>query len=1004
MDNRYEVFCLTDPHFYESLDRLSATTGNGNGAANGNGSGSANGSGAGPGTAGVPLFDTARRPVPDGWHTVRNGDWLHLDPPAGERAYPAQGWKVHASATLECADKVAAKVWDYCVPRNIPFKFVPGPQLLHLRNSKYAGRDTSGKFVTIYPADEEALRVVLDELGALLDGEPGPYILTDLRWRQGPLYVRYGAFAKRYCVGGRGTLVPAVEDGEGRLVPDDRSPAFHVPDWITLPDFLAPELAARNATTVGDLPYRIEKALHFSNGGGVYAGTDTRTGEKVVLKEGRPHAGLASDGADAVTRLRRERDALRRLSGLGVAPEMRDWFTVGDHRFLVMDFVEGKPLNSYFAHRHPLLRPDPDPADVADFTRWALRIHAGVEEAVAAVHSRGVVFNDLHMFNIMVAPDDETVSLLDFEAAARATDNGRQAVAHPGFVAPPDRRGTAVDHYALACLRLALFLPVTTLFAIDRGKAAHLAEVIGREFPVPDWYLEEAVAEITRTAEDAAGTRSAAVDGAGPGGVAGLGGAVGARPVNGTDLRASSPSPDLHVQVGEPERGAGAGRAEPSGAAGSRRASGDLGGSGLPAGTRPGPPRRYLPAEPRDWITARDSMAAAILGSATPDREDRLFPGDIAQFSDGGGLGIAHGAAGVLHAFDQVGLPRYDEGEQWLLARTAHLPNGTPLGLYDGVAGIAYVLERLGHTERALALVRSLLGENWQRLSSDLSGGLAGIGLVLDHLAHATGETDLRERALEAAGIVAGRIAAEAEQLEQAQRAQGSGLLPQQAQQGSQAQQAQQGSQRGGPPRRAGLMRGATGPALLFLRLYERTGLPALLGHAARALALDLDSCVVTASGSLEVDEGWRTMPYLGAGSAGIGLVLDDLLGLAGSGDLDEAATARFEQARTGIVRAATARLYAQPGLFVGRAGMILHLARTTAPGVPDGALAAQIDALGWYGMAYRGELAFPGNQMMRLSMDLGTGTAGCLLALGAANAGQHPTPRLPFLPPPPAS
>lgn len=194
-------------------------------------------------------------------------------------------------------------------------------------------------------------------------------------------------------------------------------------------------------------------------------------------------------------------------------------------------------------------------------------------------------------------------------------------------------------------------------------------------------------------------------------------------------------------------------------------------------------------------------------------------------------------------------------------------------------------------------------------------------------------------------------------------------------------------------------MRGATGPALLFLRLYERTGLPALLGHAARALALDLDSCVVTASGSLEVDEGWRTMPYLGGGSAGIGLVLDDLLGLAGSGDLDEAATARFEQARTGIVRAATARLYAQPGLFVGRAGMILHLARTTAPGVPDGALAAQIDALGWYGMAYRGELAFPGNQMMRLSMDLGTGTAGCLLALGAANAGQHPTPRLPFLP-----
>lgn len=871
MDNRYEVFCIADRYFYESLDRLPSAP-----------------AGVGPeATAGVPNFETAQREIPAGWRALRNGDWLHIDPPPGPEAdtYPMQGWKVHVSAGLDNADKVAAKVWDYCVPRHIPFKFVPGPQLLHLRNSKYAGRDTSGKFVTIYPADDERLRVVLEELGELLDGEPGPYILTDLRWREGPLYVRYGAFAKRFCVGEHGTLVPAVEDGEGVLVPDNRAPAFHVPPWVTLPEFLAPHLAARNATTVADLPYRIEKALHFSNGGGVYVGTDTRTGEKVVLKEGRPLAGLASDGADAVTRLERERDALRRLSGLGVAPEVRDWFTVGDHRFLVMDHLAGQPLNSLFGHRHPLLTPDPDPVAVADYTRWALRIHAGVERAVDAVHARGVVFNDLHMFNIMVGPDDESVMLLDFEAAAPGSDNGRQSVAHPGFVAPPDRRGYDVDRYALACLRLALFLPVTTLLVLDRAKAAHLAEVIAGQFPVPQAFLDEAVAEITR------------------------------------DLPSTA------------ARGA-----------------------------------RYLPADLADWPAARDSMAEAILASATPDREDRLFPGDISQFSDGGGLGIAHGAAGVLYAFAETGLPRHEEGERWLLDRTAAPPSGTPLGLYDGVAGIAYVLDRLGHTERALELIHTLLAENWQRLASDLSGGLAGIGLVLDHLARETGETALRERALEAAAIIAGRLAA---------------------------------APAPGPGRRAGLLRGSTGSALLFLRLYEQIGAPALLGHAARALHLDLDSCVSTASGSLEVDEGWRTMPYVGDGSAGIGLVLDDYLGLARrGGNLEPDTAVRFEQARTDILRAATARLYAQPALFTGRAGMVLHLARTTTPGVPDGALAAQIDALGWYGMPYRGRLAFPGNQMMRLSMDLATGTAGVLLALGSA-LGDTPA-RLPFLPPPP--
>ncbi|MEV5959210.1 class III lanthionine synthetase LanKC [Streptomyces sp. NPDC051987] len=852
MDGRYEVYALADGHFYDAPDRLGTT-----------------------GPEPEPLFPAARRAVPEGWHAARSGDWLTMTPlgPDGAPApSPAQGWKIHSSATRANAERIAEIVWDYCVPRRIPFKFVPAPHLLHLRNAKYAGRDTSGKFVTVYPADEDRLRQVLRELGALLKGFEGPYILTDLRWDDGPLYVRYGAFARRYVVDERGALVTAVQDGAGRLVPDRRTPAFQVPEWVTLPEFLRPQLAAREATTVADLPYRIEKALHFSNGGGVYVGTDTRDGRRVVLKEGRPHAGLAADGADAVARLGREKTALEAVAGTGVAPEVRDWFTLGGHRFLVTDFLAGRPLNAFFAERHPLLVADPDPAAVRDYTAWALRVHRKVEEAVAKVHARGIVFNDLHVFNIMVAPDEESVFLVDFEAAAPVEENGRQIVAHPGFFAPPDRRGAEVDRYALACLRLALFLPVTTLFVVDRGKAAHLADVIAGQFPdVPGAFLDEAVAEITR-------------------------GAPAARPV-----------------------------------------------------------------APADWPHSRDSMVKAILAAATPERDDRLFPGDIAQFGDGGGLGLAHGAAGVLYALDRAGADRYEEGERWLLDHTAPPPPGTPLGLYDGLAGVAHVLDLLGHRQRALDLVAGILRENWRNLSSDLHGGLAGLGLVLDALADATGEPELRERADEAARILVGRLAEP---------------VPD-------------------PPRqRAGLLRGATGPALFLLRRYERTGDTALLTAAGRALRRDLDRCVVQKGGGLEVDEGWRTLPYLGDGSVGIGMVLDDWL----AHGVDE--TGAFERARAAVRTAATSRFYAQPGLFQGRAGMVLHLART---GADPERLAAQIEGLGWLAMAYQGQLAFPGHQMMRLSMDLGTGTAGCLLALTAALDGDRAA-HLPFLPPPPAA
>ncbi|WP_369393946.1 class III lanthionine synthetase LanKC [Streptomyces sp. CG1] len=884
MDKRYEVYALADGHFYDTPDRL-----------------------AGAGGEPAPLFATARRTVPDGWRAARSGDWLTLTPVDAAGApldAPAQGWKIHSSATAANAERIAGVVWDYCVPRRIPFKFVPGPHLLHLRNAKYAARDTSGKFVTVYPADEEQLHRTLRELGALLEGFEGPYILTDLRWHDGPLYVRYGAFARRYVVDERGSLVLAVADSAGRLVPDRRTPSFQVPDWVTLPVFLRPHLEARNTTTVGELPYRIEKALHFSNGGGVYAGTDTRDGRRVVLKEARPHAGLAADGADAVARLEREKAALERVAGTGVVPEVRDWFTLGEHRFLVMDHLAGRPLNSFFAQRHPLLTPDPDPARIAAYTAWALRIHGAVERAVAAVHERGLVFNDLHVFNIMVAEDEQSVYLIDFEAAAPAAENARQTVAHPGFFAPPDRRGADVDRYALACLRLALFLPVTTLFVVDRGKAAHLAEVIAEQFPdVPRAFLDEAVAEITR---DIGGGRHA----------------------------------------------------------------------------RPAPP-----VVPGDWPYSRDSMVKAILASASPDRDDRLFPGDIAQFADGGGLGLAHGAAGVLYALQASGAGRYDEGERWLLDRTAPPPPGTPLGLYDGLAGVALVLDQLGHHQRALDLIDGILRENWRALASDLHGGLAGLGLVLDRLADTTGEASLRQHAAEAAEILVRRLAEP---------------LPDT------------------PRRRAGLLRGASGPALFLLRRYEQTGDGRCLTAVGEALRRDLDRCVIQeAGGGLEVDEGWRTLPYLGDGSAGIGLVLDDYLAHRDSDSFAQpdgsspahrdgdspgrADSVAFEHARAGILTAATSRFYAQPGLFQGRAGLILHLARSSAPGATPERLEQQIAGLGWFAMDYQGQLAFPGHQMMRLSMDLATGTAGCLLALAAAREGAR-TAHLPFLPPPPAA
>ena len=69
-------------------------------------------------------------------------------------------------------------------------------------------------------------------------------------------------------------------------------------------------------------------------------------------------------------------------------------------------------------------------------------------------------------------------------------------------------------------------------------------------------------------------------------------------------------------------------------------------------------------------------------------------------------------------------------------------------------------------------------------------------------------------------------------------------------------------------------MYGSSGPALLFLHAYERTGDARLLDRAAVALRQDLRRCVTGEDGTLQVDQGWRTLPYLDEGSVGIGMVL----------------------------------------------------------------------------------------------------------------------------------
>lgn len=347
---------------------------------------------------------------------------------------------------------------------------------------------------------------------------------------------------------------------------------------------------------------------------------------------------------------------------------------------------------------------------------------------------------------------------------------------------------------------------------------------------------------------------------------------------------------------------------------------------------------------PFSWQQARTSITRAILASAMPACGDRLFPcgpdGSGRGPGLGSGLGLAYGAAGVLYALHMTGAGRFPEHEQWLIDRARGRGEDPGVGFYDGLHGIAHTLALLGRFEEALELVDIAAARRRESLGVDLYAGLAGIALNQAYLC------DLQE-ALCTAEIVAERLSREVPDRE------------------------------GDAGLDAGLMYGPSGPALLFVRMFERTGDTQWLDQAERALRLDLRRCAY---------------PCLGRGGVGVLWVLGEFLHYRPDPEL--------AAARGRLDRAVRSHCFDRPGLFAGRAGIIAYLCRERAGGWgrEDPDTARQLVALSAQailaGPVIERETA--GEAMPHLSTDLATGMAGVLLAAGAA---LHDEPvGLPFL------
>lgn len=832
------------------------------------------------------FIESMKKTIPADWVLHRSGIWMQCMPPSA--TLPAQGWKIHVSSVPETSRVVLMIVAAALVARGTAFKFAGDARMLAALNGKRWPRSGSGKFITVYPKNSDDFRHVIEDLHAILSGYAGPYVLTDRRYRDsGVLYYRYGGIQGESRVSAGGRLEWVLRRPDGELEADERLPRFRVPDWLRDPfvdDAPVDTVPAASATGLCHGRYRIVRAVTFSSAGGVYVADDLESGNRVLIKEARPHIG---GKVTAIAMLRKEFRLLRRMALLGRTPAPVAFFTEWEHAYLVEEYIEGTTLRAWLGSRYPWLKARPTRADSAAFLRAVHTVFSALAEALEDVHALGISLGDFSFHNCMI-DDTQRVRLIDLEAAVEHGLDVTLDLRTPGFASLTPERGDlaaarAEDTYAFGANLFAAMTPVNALLPLDATAAARFATQMCSDMGYPG-----ALCHIIVSLLDS------------------------------DPARRPSPTSAM-VRM----------RALIEGLADDDRA--------VPLRNAPTPP----------VTDDADALFAYIERRAVHARADRYVPA-AAEVFESHPWGVAHGAAGILHAFLRGGRTP-PAGLLDYVMHGVRQSRDRGSSLMHGDTGVGWVLFDAGAADAAASLLRGRPADPAIRRHAGLHDGLAGWGLGQLKAWHETAETGFLDRAVQAADELLLTAVSSDNMLHWVTDA----SIP------------------------VGLGHGAAGVALFLQHLAGVTGEPRFSHAAGRALAYDVAQRTSTPDGLATWPRavgGGAYFPYLRHGTAGILAVAARFHALTG----DETYRDLVVSFDADIMR----RHVISPGLFYGLAGLgetLLDLAAFIPDRAPIYTEAARSVAAGIQPFLLRREdgLAVPGAELLRISCDLATGNAG---------------------------
>ncbi|SDC38893.1 Lanthionine synthetase C-like protein [Terribacillus halophilus] len=402
----------------------------------------------------IPGFDVLK------WGVYSDDHWTNLI--FKEKDFPDQGWKIHITADINEAANLLYDVAKYLIEEEISFKYVPNLRTLESKNVKYANRSASGKFITVYPENNNVFFKLLNDLKDITDSyKLGPYILNDQQWQQSNVFFRYGGL-KRITADIDGEKVLAVRRPDGTLIPDERVPYYQLPDFVEEPDYIINNNTFPSEKLFSRInDFKIIEALHHSNAGGVYLAE--LEGRRVILKEGRDNAGIDGNGKDAFQRNKNEYHILKRLENVAGVVNAHEYFTAWRHNYFTEDFHNGRNLREFISQEFPFTYTNDSNSEYVEKCIIIINQLMGIIEEI---HENGIAMGDLSLTNIMLSDNDLKVTLIDFEAATSPGKSFIPGLATPGLISSEAKKFEEADWFAFYRIARNLFLPILSVYDI----------------------------------------------------------------------------------------------------------------------------------------------------------------------------------------------------------------------------------------------------------------------------------------------------------------------------------------------------------------------------------------------------------------------------------------------------------------------------------------------------------------------------------------------------------